>query len=729
MYTDKERAFIKRFFDSIGEIVYPDCEELVEQTAHAELEKFCKDLVLSGSIKLVLGRTANSKLIAKLDRSGAITVGNISAEDDGYEIKSVGDTLAVAGANPRAVLHAVYALEDLVTGGQTDSFDVRLIPDFRSRSDALGHYHSISVNLGNDTIDDTKAEYLARLGINRFCACFDHSPFGSHLSEFVHSSVFPFMRPPVPEAVEKLKSMSRICRKYGIDMDMMFWEPVMPALFAPLDQYPPEALGRVRRPWGGDENHLDTTLCLSSPLVQDYYRDVIVRFIREYPDVAGIFTYGLDGPSWLCTPELCPRCRAKLVDTDPSAFNPWETQADFITLMCETAHAERPDFKINFWGPANFYDDAPRKMYERAQGYDCITTGEAAQDHDLFVPFPEKPAKPVADTLECAEKRGAGACVYFAFNRLEAIQIGFPSPFTVADSLKIFKRWGFRRVMEVTGPTAALNQINALAMKKFESDTDADVESFLQELAEKQYGTEAGPLAYRCWEHTRDAFECWRHYEGTCMLDGSQFFTRISTFYGENTPIILPDVIDKYDEFQIDVCGSVDPGAIEKLKLTLKPEFFHIYERMEKHLAKAEAAAEAAAALAPEDERIGLCYYVGSFEGLGRPTMREYALLSLSAVSQAHMMCRQRINMLKAVWLLRRMRAPGGDEEARRSYLTLMAEDIKLQEEYVEMLKKLLKRRPCLPLTGICEDELRIYLRGTCDKIEQLRAYLAENAN
>lgn len=730
MYTDTERAIIERFCGNIGEIVFPEQADIVEETALKELNKLFFGFKLSGKGKLILGRAENSKQIKVLCESGALKLDGVTAEDDGFHIRQIVQDVVIAGTNPRAVLHGVYALEDWLFEDTGKRLDIFRVPCFRKRSDGLGHYHSVSVNLGNDTINDAKAEYLSRLGINQFCACLDGSPFGSYLSEFVKSDIFPFQRAPDTEAVDKIKTISRTCRRYGIDFFMMLWEPALPAHFASLEKYPQEALGRVKRPWGGDENNIDVTLCVNSPIVKEHYINTVGKFVREFPDVAGIFTYGLDGYSWLCTPELCPRCSENLVDSDPSAYNPWETQANFITLISEAAHAERADFKVNFWGPANFHGEAVRKMYDTARGYDCVTTGAAGGDHDLHITNPDMPCLEVTETLKASQKYGVQAFVYYAFNRLEAIQIGFPSPFTVADSLKTFKRWGFRNVMEVTGPTPALNQINALVMKKFESDTDANVENYLHELAARQYGEAAGALAYRSWEHTRDAFECWKYYDGVSPLCGSQFISRISSFYGDIAPAILPGILDEFDGFYVGILAKVEPWNQHAIEKNLSSEFLRRFVEMEACLEKAEDAARAATALAPDDEKTGICYYAGSFEGLGRPTMREYARLSLAAIEQAHAICRQKINMLRAVALLRTMRDGTADEaaKARKDYFSLIADDILLHQDYAVLLRRLLRQRPCLPLTGICEDELRLYLSGTTNRLTKLREYLQQNA-
>src|SRR5690606_25901011 len=104
-----------------------------------------------------------------------------------------------------------------------------------------------------------------------------------------------------------------------------------------LADYPPEALGTVRRPWGGDANGLSRTLCVNSPIVQEHLRNIIRKLVREYPAVKGAYVYNMDIASWICTPELCERCAVACTDSPPDVYNPWESQAKMVTLLAEAA--------------------------------------------------------------------------------------------------------------------------------------------------------------------------------------------------------------------------------------------------------------------------------------------------------------------------------------------------------------------------------------------------------
>ncbi|MBP0990202.1 MAG: hypothetical protein J5874_03375 [Oscillospiraceae bacterium] len=725
--TETEKMRVRDFCAGYGTLCVSKAKEPAESTVITEANKFF-GRYLNGEGKIIIGQVSTNELIAEACRENSIDIDKISAEDDAYQIKKIGKNILIAGANARAVLHAVYALEDeIIAGRAKGDIDIKVKPYFRKRSDALGHYHSISVNLGNDTVDEPKAEYLARLGINQFCACLDGSPYGSNLSDLVHSDVFPFQIKPNPEAVKNIKNIAKNCKKYGIEFYMMLWEPSLPANYAPLEKYPKEALGKVKRPWGGDENNLDTTLCISSPIVQEHYRNIITKFIKEYEDVAGFLFYNQDGGAWICTPQLCERCMKHIIDSDPSKHNSWELQAMLADLLADAAHKANPDFKFIYWSAVHFHGEAVTKQLETAKNYDYIITGSDGADHNVHISFPEEPFDTVKRCLDASKKFHKPLYGYYAFNRLEAVQIGFPTPFTVADSIKTLKRWGIDNLMEVTGPTAALNQITALAMKKFEEDPDADPEEYLKQLAEAQFGKEAGKHALKAWKYAESAYNCWLHYKAT-PLGGSQFFVRSSTYYGKTDAGILPGVLERFEEF-FKIVGNVEPWRREEYKQNETPEFLERYEKMEKFLARSLKELEKAYELAPEDEKIGICYYPGTFEGLGRQTMKEYARLNLSSGQQMYMNCKMKINVIRAVNLQRTIRDESADEKvkAQADYMKLIKNDITVKKEYLALLKTLLKLRPCFTLTGICESELELYKADIEKLISEEQEYLLKN--
>ena len=91
-------------------------------------------------------------------------------------------------------------------------------------------------------------------------------------------------------------------------------------------------------------------------------------------------------------------------------------------------------------------------------------------------------------------------------------------------------------------------------------------------------------------------------------------------------------------------------------------------------------------------------------------------------------MCRQDIDILKAVALLRAMRdTPAMKAELYPRYLRLLEADRALLAEYTAMLEEFAALRPCLPMTGMCENELYMYIDHAQWRMDRIEEYLKEN--
>lgn len=714
------------------QIVIGRDHDLVEETAAQLLQRFLRRASLvveivpesraaSGKHQILLGRDANLLAIRTLGGKGAIDIRSVSTEDDGFHLKRIGRDIVIAGANPRGVLYGVYALEDFIADGAESPLDIKKIPHFRKRSNTKGYY--FNADGGEFTRQD--AEYLSRLGVNQYASC-DGSGVMSHLHELVQSDIFPFQKPPVAEYRRKVKSIAARCKEYGIDFYLMLWEPIVPQLGADIAKYPVEALGTVRRPWGGDKEGMDRTLCISSPIVQEHYRGLVKKFVHDFSDVKGFFFYNMDGATWLCTPSLCPRCAAAVKDSDHDLFNPWEVQSRLVSLLAEAAHEERPDFKFNFWGAVHFHGEDVRKLLQHAAEYDALSTGWDGSDHDIMITLENR--RPCAEflmTQTAAEARGVPVYAYFAYNRLESVPQGFPFPFHVSASLKTFKEWGVENLIEVTGPTPEFNSINALTMREFQSNPGTDPEGFLSALSIRQFGTAAGELMFLSWKEIKIAMDTWNGYSIT-PLSGSQGFLSIGTLFGVPSAI-LPDIVEDFDH-QIAMRIRVEPWRDSDYQRFKEPAFLEKMERMHDHLVKASNLSGQAAATASDQEFIDIAYY----EGLsGRPTRRQYAELNHAPIALAAALCQQRINIVRAYHLLTEIgnaQADGNTPLARskeKLYLELLREDIAVQEQFAGLLLGFAAMHPCYTRTSLTDRDIANLLAATRSKIEKLKAHLA----
>ena len=71
--------------------------------------------------------------------------------------------------------------------------------------------------------------------------------------------------------------------------------------------------------------------------------------------------------------------------------------------------------------------------------------------------------------------------------------------------------------------------------------------------------------------------------------------------------------------------------------------------------------------------------------------------------------------------------APAMTAELRPRYLQLLEEDRALLTEYVAMLEEFAALRPCLPMTGMCENELYMYIDHAQWRMDSIEKYLKEN--
>ncbi|MDB6169864.1 MAG: hypothetical protein JWM88_2728 [Verrucomicrobia bacterium] len=722
--------------DRESEIVVGENPAVVEKTAAGELRKFLgqrgvnarivQESQARGSGRFFLGRDLNLKDIKRWGDAGKLTIRDVSGEDDGFQVKRIGGDIVIAGANPRGVLYGVYAFEEFVEAGGAEKLDLKKVPYFRKRGSGL-YFTDIFFN--PDLMEDfpeEKAAYLSRLGVNQLT----DQGIGGNLADFVTSDVFPFQKPPRADFQRRVKAMSAICQKYGIDQYIFLNEPALPKITAALEKYPDEALGTVKRPWGGDKEGIDRTLCVNSPIVQENLRGMMRKFVREYPDVKGVQLYNMDVSAWLCTPALCERCRAACPDSPPEEFNPWETQAKLVTLLAAAAREESATFDFRFWGAVHYHGDRFDKMIRAAQGYGSLLASWTGSDRTIMVPTDaERDSTCVVSQQICAE-RSIPFSIAAEFNNLEVIPKSLPFPFHVSAAIKRYRQWGAKSLTEIYGMVPEHNSINALVTQEFQWNPDQDPEVYLPKLARLQFGERAGILMYDAWGEMRKAFDVWNAVRrGPFPLEGSQFHVKMGTAIGGLPPPILPDVVQYYDSV-IKVFSDVEPWLAGGYGEHKSPAFLERMNTMNQHLATAAGKAKAAVAAASDQELVGRFNYRGKQK---RPTCREYAELNYAPIALVDALCRQRCNILRAYGLLTEMekaRAAGDEtaaQEKRRRHGALVREDIGVQEDFRQLLEGFSKMEPCYTRTSLTSREITDFISVTTAKIGKLRAYLALN--
>ena len=108
-----EKPIIKAGLDEMGigegyEIVVADERDLVENTAAEEMQRLLAKASLSvgivpeskaiGEKRIILGRDSNLKAIRNLGDQGKLNIRDVSAEDDGFHLKRIGQDIVIPGA-------------------------------------------------------------------------------------------------------------------------------------------------------------------------------------------------------------------------------------------------------------------------------------------------------------------------------------------------------------------------------------------------------------------------------------------------------------------------------------------------------------------------------------------------------------------------------------------------------------------------------------------------------
>jgi len=714
-------------------VVAEDCD-LVENTAAQMMQRFLAKASLSvaivtesqaaGDKRIFLGQESDLAALKALGDSKDINIRDVSAEDDGFHLKQVGDDIVVAGANPRAVLYGVYAFEDFVNDGAAGKLDIRKVPYFRKRGTGL-HYTDVIFNAELEAFPEEKAIYLSRLGINQMT----DQGIGGTFGKFVKSDIFSFAEPPVRQFQQRAKEMMATCKRFGIDAYIFLVEPTLEPLADGFDSYPEEALGTVRPPWGGDEKTgLKRTLCVNSPLAQDYLREMMQKLVREYPDLKGIQLYNLDAGSWLCTPELCERCKT-VATHSPDAFNPPETQAKLVTLLSEAAHAARPDFELKFWSTVHYHGDRFDEMMRLADGYDGLMSAWTGSDRPLMVPDAAARTATCVASQEIAKERDVPFYMMCEMNNLEVIPKSLSFPFHAAEALQKYKEWNATNITEIFGMAPEHDTINALVTKAFEWEPDQNIEAVLKDLSRRQFGETAGELVYQSWQEMRKAYDIWDDQEDPPFpLIGSQFHTKFGISIGGLGPAILPDMVEYYDS-TIQILTNVEPWLAEGYQEHKSQEFLDKMLAMNAHFAQAAELAKKAIDAASSEQFVGISYFESAD---GRPTCKQYAELHYAPIAIVSALCSQRCDIIRAYHILSAMnsaREAGDDAAAKKNeqqYHELVREDIVLLEQFCDLLTEFSQMQPCYTRTSLTEQEIAGHLAFTQAKIEKLKALLAD---
>ncbi len=716
-------------------IVHTAGKDLVCDTACKVLQKMFTKAGLTAEVvaaptggrEIIIGTAAVSEHIAAIFSREQMQVADVSDQDDGFEIKVIGDTIVIAGANGRGVLYGVFELEDILCAGAKESLDRFVLPAIRKRSHAVGYYWNHWKGMLTEEFNEAQAEYMARLRVNQYHGIQDGAGFGPHFYNLVKSDVFPWMNDPDPEYVRKTKKMSRLMREYGVDYFQWVIEPVLPFFAGNLQEYPEDVFGLKSPPdWFPNYGEgIEKTLCINHPMVQEYFFDVAKRFAEEYPDVKGIFLYNNDCQAWFCNPCECEKCQKAAIDPIGDRYILWENEMRAQNVINAGLRAGRADAESLFWPTVHFSEEEIRKMVDGTSNFTSLTTAWDGQDHDAMVPDAyDTPNYAITLMQEYEKKLGTPLYLYFAFNRSESLPQAFPYPYQMAHAMKRFYDWGLRNFVEGPGPTPHCNSINALTMKAVETNPNLDVDAFLATLCQKQFGEAAGKQMHAALREIKAGMDVWNqnymhpfrgshnelgmgpimHVAGSINLDKDDPFRSYIKDFAYNAPVFYKD-----------------PSMAEKVQLV------DLLVENAVHFEKAAEYAAEAVRLASSDEYITYAYYDLAAEGLECPTCKEYAEMNCATIMIAATFCREKVHKAHSARLFFDMQDCTNEEERKALHIkhtALVVEDLPLQEKILCMFEDFNTRAPQLTRVGMTPEQIAHILTIQKNKVAELHEYL-----
>lgn len=459
-------------------------------TASHELADALTNVTLDRLSTINLGMFEDLPNRIDLIRRGIVNLHNVPPGKDAFECLYDSDTLYLLGSTPRGVLHAVYTLEEHLVFGRELTMDWHLYNVFRI---GQRHFHPRFDKWPGERAD---IRYLSRLGASHCLISHDWQGSLRSFQGYVTSPIFPNAVPldEVNSNRAGLKQLIINCRDYGLGLSL--WITELPCQGGPwvpepkrqewLDRYPSEVLS-------DSGTYQGKVLCFSHPLVQAFYRDLLVRFFSEFPEIETVYLFGMDSGGEGCDSASCTRCKG---------ISKFEQRDRLIRFLIEEGGKVRPGLRVLTTGwhwermPDQFLErqnqlPAASGLYMAAQ---CDGWQAERQNHDLL-----RRARTI-----CREQGqlfigyddfhlGDDATFLWGLD-LQDFPLGVGAKIArwyELDADGVFDHWG---TYNETIPN------NSVACREFFLNPLTDPETICHRIALNQYGSIAGEIVFRAWQ-------------------------------------------------------------------------------------------------------------------------------------------------------------------------------------------------------------------------------------
>lgn len=429
-----------------------------------------------------------SEPIRELCRIGRIGLADTDPAGDGFAVARAGRTLCLAGRTPRGLLQSVYELQETLAERSRVPPDILREGVFRI---PLRVFHPRFDGWPGSRAD---VRFIGRLGASHCLVSHDWQGDRRSLQGYVTSPLFPDAVPSGRVAANRagLRALLDDCTDHGLESAL--WLTELPCQGGPwvaeadrrafLARYPAECLS-------DSGTYEGKVLCFGHPRIRTFYRDLLRRFFREFPEISLLFVFGLDSGGEFCDPSSCPRCRG---------LSRMDQRDRFLRFLLEEGRAARPGLRVltTNWGwdrdPAAFLRAQARLpsgvgLYCAAQrdGWQC-----ERQAHDIL-----RAARGVC------RKRGQLFLGYddlqWGDDTVHGLRDIQDYPFGVAAKLRRWHDLGADGVFDHWGTWPEDAGTNAASCRAFLQRPHADPLPVCRDLAVRRFGRAAAPHVLEAW--------------------------------------------------------------------------------------------------------------------------------------------------------------------------------------------------------------------------------------
>jgi len=476
---------------------------------------------------IVLALIDESTPAKELIWAGLVNLHNIDPAADAYELLAHDGTLFLLGNTPRGMLHAVYCLQELLAAGPD-------IPDNFHQSGAF----QIPSRIFHQRFDSWPGQradirYISHLGASHCLVTHDWQGDLRHLQGYVTSPLFPKAVDADRVATNhaSLRLLLEDCADYGLDT--CIWLTELPCQGGPwvpelerrefLKRYPLDVLSDCGTYQG-------QVLCFSHPQVQQFYRDLLSRFFRDFPEIGTIFLFGLDAGGEFCDPQQCPRCRG---------MSKFAQRDRLLNFLIEHGQKARPGLRVltTSWGwEARGPDEFLRRqgqlpaacgLYMAAESDGCQSE---RQCHD-FLRQARRICRQKGQLFIGYDDFHWGDDSAWPLNDIQDFPLG------IAAKIRRWHNLHVDGVFDHWGPWCQDISCNSIALREFFLNPLADAKTVCKDIAVKQFGPEAGPLVCQAWQRLDRAHSILSN----CCDNGSSW----PNWYGGRESPPIPAVLDQ----------------------------------------------------------------------------------------------------------------------------------------------------------------------------------------